>query len=67
MGSSTQVYVYQRQSGIKVSIYIGDAKIRLGSNVSYHQARERNLSYIQCYFQDFRVQILSQPVQTPTW
>ena len=41
MGPSTQVYVYQRKSEVKVSIYIGNAKNRLGSSVSYYQAWEQ--------------------------
>ena len=31
----------KRKSRVKVSIYIGDAKIRLGSTVLYQQAREQ--------------------------
>ena len=40
MGSSTQVNVYQRKPGVKVSILLGDVKNCLDSNVLYHQARE---------------------------
>ena len=39
MGSSTQVYAYQRKSRVK--FIIGDAKICLGSSVSNYQAREQ--------------------------
>ena len=41
MGSSTQVYVYQRKSRVKVSIFIGDAKNCLGNSVLYYQAQEQ--------------------------
>ena len=41
MGASTQVYVNQRKSRVKVSIFLRDAKNCLDSSVSYYQAREQ--------------------------
>ena len=41
MGSSTEVYVYQRKLRGKVSVFLEDAKHCLGSSVLYYQAWEK--------------------------
>ena len=42
MGSSAQIYVYQKKQVIKVSISIGGLKKQLGSSVSCYQVGEKD-------------------------
>ena len=41
MGSSTQVYVYQKNQGLKFQFLLRDAKNCPGSSFLYYQAREQ--------------------------